>query len=132
MIFQKVICYNLSFIWRDNICFYLHSIPILSSHYKFVKWSDYKKNLKIPKLNGILFIKVRLVCIETIRSHTDFYNRCVQMNLNNNEASDITWNQCHYAHKNDQSEDLLEELHCCEYAEFESVVCFIASFVLKR
>lgn len=58
------------------------------------------------------------------------------MKLNNNEASDITWNQCHYAHKNDESENLLEELHYCEYAEFGSVFRFIASqeqgFVLIR
>lgn len=47
------------------------------------------------------------------------------MKLNNNEVSDITWNQCHYAHKNDESEDLLEELYYCEYAEFESVVRYI-------
>lgn len=58
------------------------------------------------------------------------------MKLNNNEESDITWIQRHYAHKYDESEDLLREHHYGEYDEFESVVRFIASqkqgFVLIR
>lgn len=64
------------------------------------------QSLHIAKQKFILFIKVRLVFVGPQK---DLYNRyhCVQIKINYNEASNITWNQCHYAYQYDEIKDSL-------------------------